>query len=53
MVAMKAVRSAISPGELDNYPDMKNYAEIAEMQHFPEKTNYPLIQQVLAEKANV
>lgn len=53
MEVMKAVRSAISPGEWDNYPDMKNYAEIAEMHYFPEKTNYPLIQQVLAEKANV
>ena len=53
MVAMKAVRSAINPGELDNYPDMKNYAEIAEMHHFPEKTNLPLIQQLMAEKANV
>ena len=53
MAVMKAVRSGISPGELDNYPDMKNYAEIAEMHHFPEKTNHPLIQQLLAEKANV
>ena len=53
MAVMKAVRSAISPDEWDNYPDMKNYAEIAEMHYFPEKTNYPLIQQMLAEKANV
>ena len=53
MGVMKAVRSAISPGEGDNYPDMKNYAEIAEMHYFPEKTNHPLIQQMLAEKANV
>ena len=53
MIVMKAVRSAISPDEWDNYPDMKNYAEIAEMHYFPEKTNYPLIQQMLAEKANV
>ena len=53
MGVMKAVRSAISPDEWDNYPDMKNYAEIAEMHHFPEKTNYPQIQQLLAEKANV
>ena len=53
MGVMKAVRSAISPDEWDNYPDMKNYAEIAEMHYFPEKTNYPLIQQLLAEKANV
>ena len=53
MEVMKAVRSAINPDEWDNYPDMKNYAEIAEMHHFPEKTNYPLIQQLLAEKANV
>ena len=53
MAVTKAVRSAISPDEGDNYPDMKNYAEIAEMHYFPEKTNYPLIQQLLAEKANV
>ena len=53
MIATKTVRCAFSPGEWDNYPDMKNYAEIAEMHYFPEKTNYPLIQQLLAEKENV
>ena len=53
MMVTKAVRSAISPGEWDNYPDMKNYAEIAEMHYFPEKTNYQLLQQLLAEKDNV
>ena len=53
MIVMKAIRCDISPDEWDNYPDMKNYAEIAEMHYFPEKTNYPLIQQMLAEKANV
>ena len=51
MTVMKAVRSAISPEEEDNYPDMMNYAEIAEMHHFPENTHYSMLQNALNEDA--
>ena len=46
---MKAVRSAISPEDEDNYPDMSNYVEIAEMHHFPENTHYSMLQNALNE----